>query len=285
MPKAVGIDLGTTHTVVAWADLAGDALPAVFAVPQLVTPAEVEARPLFPSCLYAPVAGEAIADPWGEAPWASGELARRRGAEVPGRLVASAKSWLCHPGVDRGAAILPWGAAEEAVDLPRISPVDASARFLAHVRVAWDVAFPGDPLAAQEVVLTVPASFDEVARELTLEAVARAALTVRLLEEPQAAFYDFMARAGDGGMRALLDGAGGEALVLVCDVGGGTTDLSLIRVARGEGEGAAPFAVERVAVGRHLLLGGDNMDLALAHLCEGRLGAGKLDAARASASS
>src|SRR5580692_12861861 len=107
MAKAVGIDLGTTHTVVAWADLAGPAPPAIFPIPQLVAPAEVEARPLYPSCLYAPVPGEAAADPFGEAPWISGELARRRGAEVPGRLVASAKSWLCHPGVDREAPILP----------------------------------------------------------------------------------------------------------------------------------------------------------------------------------
>ncbi len=278
MTRAVGIDLGTTHTVVAWADLDGATPPAVFPIPQLVAPAEIAARPLFPSCLYAPAPGESVADPWGEAPWVSGELARRRGAEVPGRLVASAKSWLCHPSVDRAAPILPWGAAEDDRDLPRISPIDASARYLAHVRRAWDEAFPGEPLAEQEVVLTVPASFDEVARELTLEAATRAGLAVRLLEEPQAAFYDFMARAGAEGMRALLDASGGEALVLVCDVGGGTTDLSLIRVTRGGG--VSPFAVERVAVGHHLLLGGDNMDLALAHLCEGRLGGDKLDAAR-----
>ncbi len=227
----VGIDLGTTHTVVAWADLEAGSDPAVFPIPQLVAPAEIEARPLFPSCLYAPVPGEAVADPWSEAPWVGGELARRRGAEVPGRLVASSKSWLCHPGVDRAAPILPWGAPEEdAVDLPRISPVDASARYLAHVRRTWDEAFPAAPLSEQEVVLTVPASFDEVARELTLEAAHRAGLAVRLLEEPQAAFYDFMDRAGVAGMRALLDESGGEALVLVCDVGGGTTDLSLIRV-------------------------------------------------------
>jgi molecular chaperone DnaK (HSP70) len=279
MTKAVGIDLGTTHTVVAWADLAGPARPAIFPVPQLVTPVETEARPLYPSCLYAPVAGERAADPFGEAPWVSGELARRRGAEVPGRLVASAKSWLCHPGVDRAAPILPWGAGEDEADLPRISPIDASARYLAHVRRAWDEAHPADPLAEQEVVLTVPASFDEVARELTLEASKRAGLQVRLLEEPQAAFYDYLAGPGAGELGALLDRSGGEALVLVCDVGGGTTDLSLIRVARAAGD--PPLTIERVAVGRHLLLGGDNMDLALAHLCEGRLvPGGKLDAAR-----
>jgi molecular chaperone DnaK (HSP70) len=280
MPKAVGIDLGTTHTVMAWADLARSEPPEVFPIPQLVSPTEIAARPLYPSCLYAPVPGERAADPWSEAPWLSGEHAKRRGGEVPGRLVASAKSWLCHPSVDRTAAILPWGADEEATDLPRISPVDASARYLGHVRAVWDAAHPGEALAAQEVVLTVPASFDEVARELTLEASQRAGLSVRLLEEPQAAFYDFMARAGAEEIEALLGRSGGEALVLVCDVGGGTTDLSLIRVTRAEG--SPPFAVERVAVGHHLLLGGDNMDLALAHLCEPRLVASgeKLDAGR-----
>jgi molecular chaperone DnaK (HSP70) len=281
MTRAVGIDLGTTHTVVAWAELDGTAAsvppePRVFPIQQLVTPTEIEARALLPSCLYAPLPGEAIADPWAEAPWVSGELARRRGAEVPGRLVASSKSWLCHPRVDRRAPILPWGAPEDAVDLPRISPIDAATRVLGHVRRTWDAAFPGDPLADQEVVLTVPASFDEVARELTLQAATSAGLAVRLLEEPQAAFYDFMARAGARGMRALLTRAGGEALVLVCDVGGGTTDLSLIRVRAAEGD--SPAVVERVAVGHHLLLGGDNMDLALAHLAEARLG--QLDPAR-----
>ena len=282
MGKAVGIDLGTTHTVVAWADLAGSAAPAILPIPQLVSATEMAPRPLYPSCLYAPAPGESAADPWGEAPWASGEHARRRGAEVPGRLVASAKSWLCHPGVDRAAPILPWGADDEAEGLPRISPIDASARYLAHVRRAWDEAFPGEPLAEQEVVLTVPASFDEIARELTLEAAARAGLAVRLLEEPQAAFYDFLSSAGAQGtatLGALLTSTG-EALVLVCDVGGGTTDLSLLRVTRASGD--PPFTVERVAVGHHLLLGGDNMDLALAHLCEGRLveAPAKLDAAR-----
>lgn len=281
MGQAVGIDLGTTHTVVAWADLAGPAgSAAIFPIPQLVSPTEIAARPLFPSCLYAPVPGEGLADPWQESPWISGELARRRGAEVPGRLVASAKSWLCHGAVDRGASILPWGAPEDAADLPRTSPIDASARFLARVRRAWDEAHPEAKLAEQDVVLTVPASFDEVARELTLEAATRAGLAVRLLEEPQAAFYDFMAQAGAAAIDALLDRHGGEALVLVIDVGGGTTDLSLIRLHRAGG--APPYAVERVAVGHHLLLGGDNMDLALAHLCEPRLvePPARLDAAR-----
>jgi molecular chaperone DnaK (HSP70) len=283
MPRkrlAVGIDLGTTHTVVAWADPDRHDPPQIFPIPQLVTPSEIEARPLLPSALYAPLPGEVSADPWGDAPWVVGELARRRGNEVPGRLVASSKSWLCHPGVDRGAPILPWGASEEDGALPRISPVDAGARCLSHVSAAWNQAFPAHPLAEQEVVLTVPASFDEVARELTVLAAERAGLPVRLLEEPQAAFYDYLSLAGEEGLAALLDRGEGAPLVLVCDVGGGTTDLSLIELQRGEA--SAPFALRRVAVGHHLLLGGDNMDLALAHLAEGRLvGAQtKLDAAR-----
>ncbi|MGK4002599.1 Hsp70 family protein [Sorangium sp. So ce1036] len=283
----VGIDLGTTHTVVAWAerDARPDAI-RIFSIPQLVTATEIEARPLLPSLLYAPLPAEAQADPFGDAPFVLGEHARRRGGEVPGRLIASAKSWLCHAAVDRTAPILPWGAPDEdeAAAPPRASPLDASARILAHVRRAWDDAFPDHPLAAQEVVLTVPASFDQVARELTVEAARLAGLSVRLLEEPQAAFYDFMRLAGPEGQRALLDRSGGEATVLVCDVGGGTTDLSLIRVSpRGAGAaGGPPIEVSRVAVGHHLLLGGDNMDLALAHLCEPRLvGAGeRLDPAR-----
>jgi molecular chaperone DnaK (HSP70) len=279
---AVGIDLGTTHTVVAWAPLDGSVPPAIFPIPQLVTTTELAARPLLPSFLYAPIAGEVAADPWGDAPWILGELARLRGGEVPGRLVASSKSWLCHRGVDATAPILPWGASEEDTELPRISPVDAAARLLAHVVRAWNQAFPAHPLAAQEVVLTVPASFDEVARELTLDAAARIGLPVRLLEEPQAAFYDFMERAGSAGIEALLAPGEDEALVLVCDVGGGTTDLSLIRVSRGADTSVRPFEVARVAVGHHLLLGGDNMDLALAHAVESRMVAAqtKLDAAR-----
>jgi molecular chaperone DnaK (HSP70) len=265
--RLVGIDLGTTHTVVASADAARPESDVdVFLVPQLTGPSEVEARPLFDSALYAPLPGEVKVDPWGDAPWVTGELARRRGGEVPGRAVFSAKSWLCHAAVDRTAAILPWGAeAGEGEELLRVSPVDASARLLAHVRRAWDDAHPSEPLAAQEVVLTVPASFDEAARELTLEAAKRAGLSPRLLEEPQAAFYDFLRRGGRAELDALLAAKGrDEALVLVCDVGGGTTDLSLLRATR--------TGVERVAVGHHLLLGGDNMDLALAFACEGRLG-------------
>jgi molecular chaperone DnaK (HSP70) len=258
----VGIDLGTTNTVVAWADDAEPA-PRLFEVPGLVSASEVEASPLFPSLLYAPAPGETVVDPWADAPWALGTFARRRGREVPGRLVQSAKSWLCHTGVDRRAAILPWGVTGDA---PRLSPVEASERVLRHVARTWDAAHPSRPLADQSVVLTVPASFDESARELTVEAAERAGLRIRLLEEPQAAFYDFMSRGGDAGLERLL-ASREEAEVLVCDVGGGTTDLTLIRVFRADGK----LELERVAVGRHLLLGGDNIDLTLAHLAEARL--------------
>jgi molecular chaperone DnaK (HSP70) len=259
---AVGVDLGTTNTVVAFAPLEAADDARVFEVPQLVGPGEVQARPLLPSLLYAPVDGERSDDPFGDAPWALGEIARRRGSEVPGRLISSSKSWLVHAGVDRTAAILPWGAPEPA---PKISPVEAAARLLAHLRRAWDGEHPGAPLAEQEVVLAVPASFDEVARELTVEAARRAGLSPKLVEEPQAAFYDWMARSGGAGIERLVAGTKGEeVLVLVVDIGGGTTDLSLVRVAGRE-------RVSRVAVGPHLLLGGDNMDLALAHSVEPRV--------------
>src|SRR5258708_4550816 len=153
---AVGIDLGTTHTVVAWAPLdRPEQVAQVFEIPQLASAGEVIASELFPSALYAPLAAEGVADPFGDAPWALGEYARRRGAEVPGRLVVSSKSWLAHPDVDRTAPILPWGAGDE---VPKVSPVEAAARLLAHVRAAWDAKHPDAPLAAQELVLTVPAS-------------------------------------------------------------------------------------------------------------------------------
>jgi molecular chaperone DnaK (HSP70) len=263
----VGIDLGTTHTVVAWAEASADAPPEVLELEQLVAGSEVEARPLLPSFLYAPPPEEALADPFGDAPFAIGDYARRRGQEVPTRLVASAKSWLCHAAVDREAPILPWGAGEDGA-VPKLSPVEASTRLLAHVKTNFERTFPGRALREQTIVLTVPASFDEVARELTVRAAERAGLSVRLLEEPQAAFYDYLARTGTHELDALVASPGDSALVLVCDVGGGTTDLSLIRVTS---RAFAELDLERVAVGRHLLLGGDNIDLALAHTCERRL--------------
>ena len=273
----VGIDLGTTHTVVAYVDtsLGPEAPITELAIEQLVAPGEIEARPLLHSLRYHPAPGELSDDdralPWTRAPIEGapdgvvGELARTLGAKVPGRLVASAKSWLSHPSVDRTAAILPWGAAE---DVPKISPVAASASYLSHVRRAWGHRFPGQPLEQQNVVLTVPASFDEGARALTLRAARLAGLSkVRLLEEPQAAFYDWLGRHEDT-MDELVQRM---HLALVVDVGGGTTDLTLIQVELRE---SGP-RLTRVAVGDHLMLGGDNMDLALARDAEARIGSKK----------
>lgn len=278
MKYTVGIDLGTTHTVVAYAEHGRlGAKVEVLAIPQLTSATEQQALPLLPSFLYAPLDGEKLPDPFLDAPFVVGSYARRRGQEVPARLVASAKSWLGHAAVDRRAPILPWGS--DANEVPKISPVEASRRLLEHVRRAWDARFPEAPLNEQRLVLTVPASFDEAGRELTLEAAEQAGLGVRLLEEPQAAFYDYLTSAGTSGLERLLSGGRERALVLVCDVGGGTTDLTLIEVRAGSTGGVE---LERVAVGRHLLLGGDNIDLALAHELEARLVAppARLDPAR-----
>ena len=272
----VGIDLGTTNTACAWVDTQAGRTLHAFDVPQLVAPGELGARPTLPSFLYLAGAHElppgSLDPPWatGRA-WCVGLFAREQGARVPGRLVASSKSWLCHAAVDRTAAILPWGAAE---GVAKISPVEASARTLTHLREAWDASFPA-PLAEQDVVLTVPASFDEVARELTLAAARAAGLPeVVMLEEPQAAFYAWLA-ANQADWRARV---AAHPLVLVVDVGGGTTDLSLIAARTSRGE----LGLERVAVGEHLLLGGDNIDLALARAVEARLlpQGGQLDTQR-----
>ena len=271
----VGIDLGTTNSAVAYVDTqSGERTITSFDIAQLVAEAAVGERPTLPSFLY--LAGEHDVAPGGLAlPWdaqrdyAVGEFARAQGARVPGRLVSSAKSWLCHGGVDREAAILPWAAAE---GVRKLSPVAASARYLAHLRDAWDQRFAAHPLAEQDVVLTVPASFDEVARELTVAAAQQAGLArVTLIEEPQAAFYAWIgAHAADWEDRLRP-----HQLALVIDVGGGTTDFSLVRI-RPDGE---RLALERLAVGDHILLGGDNIDVALARLLEPRLGE-KLDSQR-----
>jgi molecular chaperone DnaK (HSP70) len=254
---AVGIDLGTTHCAIAYARLARPSV-RLLSVPQLIAPGEVAERPLLPSFLYLPGQGELAeaerALPWGTPPHVVGELARRLGATVPSRLVASAKSWVCHGGVNRRAAILPWSAPDDA---PHVSPFDAQVAYLAHLRAAWDAAHPGAPLVAQDVVVAVPASFDEAARELTTQAADAAGLgSLRLLEEPQAAFYDFLGEHDD----ALDESLGDAKLILVVDVGGGTTDLTLLRVL----PQSSPHRIERIAVGGHLMLGGDNMDAALA---------------------
>jgi hypothetical protein len=266
----VGIDLGTTNCAVAFAPAgAPDKDPApieIQAIPQIVNPHEVAARVLLPSFLYIP--GEAdlppgsTALPWDATPPAVvGELARKRGAENPERLIASAKSWLSYAGANRTGGILPWGAP---ANVAKLSPVEASARYLAHLRDAWNDAHAPARLEEQDVLLTVPASFDEEARTLTLRAAEQAALhQVTLLEEPQSAFYAWIASQGDRWRDRVTVGD----LVLVCDVGGGTTDFSLIAVSEHDGE----LALERVAVGDHILLGGDNMDLALARMLQQRL--------------
>ncbi len=195
---------------------------------------------------------------------------------MPGRLVSSAKSWLSHSGVDRRAAILPWTAAE---DVARVSPVAASSAYLEHLRDAWNARVAGkaaaDRLENQDVFLTVPASFDAVARELTIEAAAKAGLRqVTLLEEPQAAFYAWLAAHGDRWRKKVKVGD----IILVCDVGGGTTDFTLIAVSDEGGD----LVLSRLAVGEHILLGGDNMDLALAYAVAATLPQGMegLDAAQ-----
>lgn len=266
----VGIDLGTTNCVLAYVDAqtvaAGEESPAVqvLTVPQLIKPGVVDGRTQLPSFIYLPAANElkpeSLALPWGQAEQVVGELARARGAEVPARVVASAKSWLCSVGVDPSQPILPWNAP---ADVPRLSPVDAEAAYLAHLRGAWDAAMPA-PLAEQEVYLAVPASFDAAARDLTMRAAGHAGLGgARLIEEPQAAFYAWLADS-DGAWRQMV---GVGDVVLVCDVGGGTTDLSLVAV----GEEGGSLVLERRAVGDHILLGGDNMDLTLAHAVRARL--------------
>jgi len=273
----VSIDLGTTNSVLAYAAPGGDV--QLLDVEQLAAPGEVGSAVLLPSSRYHPAAGEfaegELQLPWPEPPVADapagaiiGRFARKLGGQVPGRLVASAKSWLSHTGVDRMAPILPWGASD---DVARISPVAASASYLAHLRAAWNTRFPSAPLEQQQLVLTIPASFDEGARALTLEAARMAGLPdLRLLEEPQAALYDWLYRH-----RASLALELAEArLVLVADVGGGTTDFTLVKV---EMAGGKP-QLTRIGVGNHLILGGDNMDLALAHLAEQRLTGSATDA-------
>ncbi len=267
MSYAIGIDLGTTNCALAAAEVAeGAPAPEAFAVPQVIHPGEVRPQPLLPSFLYLPSATElpegALALPWhAGGNDAVGRFAQERGAATPTRMVSSAKSWLSYAGVDRRAEILPWEAPDE---VPKVSPLTASARYLHHLRAAWDAEHPGAPLAEQDLVLTVPASFDAVARELTVEAALAAGLPdLRLLEEPQAALYAWLADRGASWRDQLSVGD----TILVCDVGGGTTDFSLICVREIEGT----LELERIAVGDHILLGGDNMDLALAWTVRMRL--------------
>ena len=304
----IGIDLGTTNSALSYVDLAEQSAVSpgtpptihIFDIPQLIAPGTMDNRPVLPSFLYVPGDYDLPAGstnlPWtNDHPYLVGEGAREQGAKVPGRLVASAKSWLAHGAVDRTAPILPWGAAGE---VQKISPVEASKRYLQHLREAWNAimavaqnpqgkpAESGEPADLGEIdddarfenqfiVLTVPASFDEVARELTLTAAHEAGFQrVTLLEEPLAAFYAWLSHHEDDWQEQMQDGQ----LILVCDIGGGTTDFTAIGVHEGE----SGLRFNRLAVGDHLLLGGDNMDLALGRHVEMKLFGqpGKLDATR-----
>ncbi len=279
----VGIDLGTTNSSLAYYDTGlGDAAALThLKIPQVVAPGVVEERALLPSFLYLPGPNEqpagALKLPWAaERDYCVGEFARVFGSQVPTRLVASAKSWMSHAGVDRRAPILPWKAPENG---RRVSPVEAATYYLKHLVDAWNFLIAKDVsehrLENQEIVLTVPASFDAIARELTVEAAKSAGLEkVTLLEEPQSAFYAWIEATHDKWRDQVEVGD----VVLVCDVGGGTCDFSLIAVS----EEAGQLVLTRVAVGDHILLGGDNMDLALAHHASLAFGAKgiKLDASQ-----
>ena len=265
-PKyVIGIDLGTTNSVVAYASTDVDSdTPSIelLQLPQLVAAGTVEAHESLPSFVYLATEAEAnnqsLDLPWAsESKTAVGQFARTRSADAPNRSVVSAKSWLCHNKVDRRAPILPFDAPD---DVGKISPVEATRQYLAHLAAAWDHKFPDAPIQQQQVVLTVPASFDPVARELTRESAVAAGMPANfvLLEEPQAALYAWLNQQGDEWRKKLSVGK----TILVCDVGGGTTDLTLISV---EAE-AGNLELNRVAVGNHLLVGGDNMDLATAHV-------------------
>ncbi|MDD5579663.1 MAG: Hsp70 family protein [Methylobacter sp.] len=267
---SVGIDLGTTHCVLSYADFGdmdNDVLSLqVMAIPQLTSPGMVEEQYQLPSFLYQAHEVE-LADGSTSLPWAAkpdylvGEIARNLGSKTPIRLVASAKSWLCHAGVDCKAPILPTEAPEE---VERISPFQATTAYLQHMRDAWQSLYPDAPLEQQDVVITVPASFDPAARELTVEAARAVGLgQAILLEEPQAALYSWIEKSdGDWRKHAKV----GD-IILVIDIGGGTTDLSLIAVTEQDGN----LELTRVAVGDHILLGGDNMDLALAYTLRAKL--------------
>ncbi|HHI5048925.1 TPA: Hsp70 family protein [Vibrio parahaemolyticus] len=275
----VGIDLGTTNTVVAYCEITDNleqSEVSLFDIDQLIGPGEVVRKPLLPSFRYHPAVGQIspsdLTLPWENEPVAGdinnvivGEWARELGAKVEGRQVSSAKSWLSHQAVDRNSDILPWAGAQ---DVDKVSPVIASASYLNHIRQAWNYRHPSNKLEDQDVVVTVPASFDETARKLTLEAAELAGLKkIVLLEEPQAVCYDWYARHQQTAADELKD----LPLILVCDVGGGTTDLSLIEAKFTHDD----LALDRIGVGEHLMLGGDNLDLALAHLAESRFSQNK----------
>jgi molecular chaperone DnaK (HSP70) len=269
MPEyVIGIDLGTTNSALAFAG--SDGTVTLLPIPQLVNPNEVAGLPLLPSSLYIPGASEfvegTLALPWDSNPaYITGRLARTRGVENASRLVSSAKSWLSNQNADPTEPLLPLAAPE---GIAKISPLEASCQYLRHLRSAWDAAHPDAPLAEQAVLITVPASFDAAARDLTQRAAQMAGYPeVTILEEPQAAFYAWIER-NPNWREQVKPGD----LILVVDIGGGTTDFTLIAVTESGGE----LQLERIAVGDHLLLGGDNMDLAVAHFAARQFA--KLDA-------
>lgn len=278
----VGIDLGTTHTVVAYQDIKQSHKAKIFEIEQLVAPGEVAAKPLLPCFRYHPseseIAFEHCILPW-QANNVAGDIdeviigtwARELGSKVDGHLVSSAKSWLSHPQIDRQADILPWQSDEATA---KVSPVVASASYLNYVRQAWNHKFPDQPLEKQQIVVTVPASFDEGARALTLEAAELAGLPqVILLEEPMAACYHWYHHNHKQAQQQL---AKNESM-LVLDVGGGTTDLSLISISQ---DAEKQLKLKRIGVGDHLMLGGDNIDLALAKMSEQRIQGGNAQSAK-----
>ncbi|MCA9211576.1 MAG: Hsp70 family protein [Planctomycetales bacterium] len=257
----VGIDLGTTNSVVAFVEAdASDPEMQILRIPQVVAEGMVEKLDSLPSFAYIPRDHEEAsrtALPWeSDADCVVGQFARAQSAEAPERTIGAAKSWLAHTGVDRRENILPWNAPD---DVKKVSPVSACQGYLQHIRNAWDAEFPEDRLANQDVVVTVPASFDASARDLIREAAVAAGLPTNFmfLEEPQSAVYAWLGTVGDEWRKHL---SVGDSL-LVCDVGGGTTDLTLVKVCDVDGN----LELRRAAVGNHLLVGGDNMDLALAH--------------------
>lgn len=258
---SVGIDLGTTHCVLSFIDTQQeDSRVEVMPIAQLTAPGNVETRSQLGSFLYQPHQHEMNPTsrvlPWSSQPSALvGVIARNLGAKTPIRLVASAKSWLCHAGVNRRDAFLPAGSPEE---VEKVSPLRATELYLEHLKNAWDHTHPDHPLTQQDVTITVPASFDPAARDLTAEAARNVGLAhLTLLEEPQAALYNWIDNSHDKWRDDVTVGD----IVLVVDIGGGTTDLSLVEVTEQDGN----LSLNRIAVGEHILLGGDNMDLALAY--------------------
>jgi molecular chaperone DnaK (HSP70) len=257
----IGIDLGTTNCVVSYIDNSStDKTSKIFLIPQITQPGIVETIDMLPSYIYIPTASEVaqggFALPWdNQINYVTGIYASERGAQVTTHLISSSKSWLCHPNIDKTKPILPWNATDEAI---KISPVSAASALLKHIKMAWNYQFTEDILEDQDVFITVPASFDTIARELTVKAANDAGILDHiLLEEPTSAFYAWLASMGDSWRKNVTLGD----IIIVIDIGGGTSDFSLIEISQEEGE----LILNRIAIGQHLLLGGDNMDITLAY--------------------